>query len=238
MMDLFLPKTLTDGVVWIIVMIYQLFGLSFWRHPFTTEHPCDAAFLQIWWRHKLIHVFDGLKDSQQMLTFGWTSFETLVYCTLLHKHLFFKCDALGIGPYVTVQSDQNSSSSKSFSVSVGSMMFKHWSANSTNSGSCMASFMALALSSAESTDITNRRRWGFLNRPFNASDPPEWMKTSVTALTALQVVWTYHFIPSCRSLCKGTLSVWLSSPRRSSTDHGCSAEINTCTSSSRDRVLL
>ncbi len=27
------------GVVWIIVMLYQLFGLSFWRHPFTAEDP-------------------------------------------------------------------------------------------------------------------------------------------------------------------------------------------------------
>ncbi len=34
----FCLKTLTDGVVWIIVMFYQLFGLSFWRHPFTAEH--------------------------------------------------------------------------------------------------------------------------------------------------------------------------------------------------------
>ncbi len=27
------------GVVWIIVMLYQLFDLSFWRHPFTAEDP-------------------------------------------------------------------------------------------------------------------------------------------------------------------------------------------------------
>ncbi len=26
-------------MVWIIVIFYQLFGLSFWRHPFTAEHP-------------------------------------------------------------------------------------------------------------------------------------------------------------------------------------------------------
>ncbi len=25
------------GVVWITVMFYQLFGLSFWRHPFTAS---------------------------------------------------------------------------------------------------------------------------------------------------------------------------------------------------------
>ncbi len=45
---------------------YQLFGLSFWRHPFTAEHPllrhwCNATFLQMWWRIKLIFILDGLK---------------------------------------------------------------------------------------------------------------------------------------------------------------------------------
>ncbi len=48
-------------MVWIIVMFNQPFGLSFWRHPFTTEHPllskwCNATFLQIWWRNKLIYI--------------------------------------------------------------------------------------------------------------------------------------------------------------------------------------
>ncbi len=38
--------------LWITVMFYQLFGLSFWRHPFTAEDPlvskyCNATFLQI-----------------------------------------------------------------------------------------------------------------------------------------------------------------------------------------------
>ncbi len=41
------------GVVWItcglLLCFYQLFGLSFWRHPFTAEHPllrhwCNATF--------------------------------------------------------------------------------------------------------------------------------------------------------------------------------------------------
>ncbi len=45
---------------------YQLFGLSFWRHPFTTEDPlvskwCNATFLQIWWRNKLIYILDDLR---------------------------------------------------------------------------------------------------------------------------------------------------------------------------------
>ncbi len=57
------------GVVWItcglLWCFYQLFGLSFWRHPFTAEHPllrqwCSDTFLQIWWRNKLIYILDSL----------------------------------------------------------------------------------------------------------------------------------------------------------------------------------
>ncbi len=41
-----------SGEVCIIVMFYQLFGLSFWRHPFTAEHPLlskwrNPTFVQI-----------------------------------------------------------------------------------------------------------------------------------------------------------------------------------------------
>ncbi len=59
-MDLFLTNThlftsqdvnwwITCGLLW---CFYQLFGLSFWRHPFTAEDPlvsmwCNAKFLQI-----------------------------------------------------------------------------------------------------------------------------------------------------------------------------------------------
>ncbi len=43
----------------------QLFGLSFWRHPFTAEDTLlgkwwNATFLQNWWRNKLIYILDGL----------------------------------------------------------------------------------------------------------------------------------------------------------------------------------
>ncbi len=60
------------GVVWItcglLWCFYQLFGLSFWRHPFTAEHPLlskwwNATFLQIWWRNKLIYILDDLRVS-------------------------------------------------------------------------------------------------------------------------------------------------------------------------------
>ncbi len=78
MMDLFQLLSSQDvnwwtGVVWItcglLWCFYQLFGLSFWRHPFTAEHPllrqwCSDTFLQIWWRNKLIYILDGLRASK------------------------------------------------------------------------------------------------------------------------------------------------------------------------------
>ncbi len=43
-------KTLTDGLVWIIEMFYQLFGLSFWRHPFTAEQVMkEQTHLHLGW---------------------------------------------------------------------------------------------------------------------------------------------------------------------------------------------
>ncbi len=70
MLDLFQLLSSEDvnwwtGVVWItcglLWCFYQLFGLSFWRHPFTAEHPlrrhwCNAIFLQIWWRKTHLHL--------------------------------------------------------------------------------------------------------------------------------------------------------------------------------------
>ncbi len=59
-------------LVWItcglLRCFYQLFGLSFWRHPFTAEHPlmrhwCSDTFLQTWWRNKLILILDDLSLS-------------------------------------------------------------------------------------------------------------------------------------------------------------------------------
>ncbi len=56
--------------------LQSIHWLSFWRHPFTAEHPlmnkwCDATFLQIWWRNKLILNFIGQPDNL-FFFFGWT----------------------------------------------------------------------------------------------------------------------------------------------------------------------
>ncbi len=42
---------------------YQLFGVSFWRHPFTAEYPLvqNAKFPKSWWRNKLIYILDDLR---------------------------------------------------------------------------------------------------------------------------------------------------------------------------------
>ncbi len=63
-------------MVWIIVVFYQLFGLSFWRHPFTAEDPLvsNISLNLFWWRNKLIYIVD-----EQIL---------------ILSELFFQCDAL------------------------------------------------------------------------------------------------------------------------------------------------
>ncbi len=56
MLDLFQLLSSPDvnwwtGVVWITCVLlwcfYQLFGLSFWRHPFTAEHPLLRQWLRL-----------------------------------------------------------------------------------------------------------------------------------------------------------------------------------------------
>ncbi len=63
-----LLKNWTDGLEWcgLLWCFYQLFGLSFWRHPFTAEDPLvrqwyNDTFLQIWWRNKLNYILDDLR---------------------------------------------------------------------------------------------------------------------------------------------------------------------------------
>ncbi len=73
-----LLKTLTDGLEWcgLLWCFYQLFGLSFWRHPFTAEHPlvnkwCNARFLQIY-SDEETHLRLGWSEDEHIFIFGWT----------------------------------------------------------------------------------------------------------------------------------------------------------------------
>ncbi len=92
------------GVVWItcglLWCFYQLFGLSFWRHPFTADDPLlskwwNASFLQIWWRNTLIHILDGLRVSTFSANFHfWVNFifntsNMQLRYVLFYSHLSF-----------------------------------------------------------------------------------------------------------------------------------------------------
>ncbi len=59
-MDLSSPDiNLWTGVAWIIVDVF--IRLSFWRHPFTAEHPLlrHWCILQIWSHEDNIYIFNG-----------------------------------------------------------------------------------------------------------------------------------------------------------------------------------
>ncbi len=68
--------------------------LSFWRHPFTAEHPllrhwCRDTFLQIWSRNKLICISDGLR----VRTFSTNSHFCLNYsfnCRCMNRSLIWR----------------------------------------------------------------------------------------------------------------------------------------------------
>ncbi len=67
--------------LWIILMFYQLFGLSIWRHPFPANDPmvskwCNAKFLQICsdkeTNSSTSCIAWGRVHFQQIFIFGWT----------------------------------------------------------------------------------------------------------------------------------------------------------------------
>ncbi len=69
------------GVVWItcglLWCFYQLFGLSFWRHPFTAGDSlvsewCNAKFIRFWWRNKVIYILYGLRVTTYDINFTLT----------------------------------------------------------------------------------------------------------------------------------------------------------------------
>ncbi len=98
-MDLFLTNTqrlasqdIINGLEWItcglLWCFYQLFGLSFWWHPFTADDPSvsklfNATFLQIC-SDKLIYTSDDLR-----YIFSTFIYFCIYLCIFLDK-LFFK----------------------------------------------------------------------------------------------------------------------------------------------------
>ncbi len=64
-----LLQMLTDGLEWcgLLWCFNQLFGLSFWRHPFTAEHPLLIDVMKCYistnMTNKLIYILNGLRVS-------------------------------------------------------------------------------------------------------------------------------------------------------------------------------
>jgi len=71
------------GVVWIIVMFYQLFGLSFWRHPFTVEDPLVSK----WYNAKFLQICSDQDTNSS--TIGWPEgTDILSKCLFLGNYFF------------------------------------------------------------------------------------------------------------------------------------------------------
>ncbi len=75
--------TLFDGLIICVIFFYQLFQLSFWRHPFTAMYPLESKcwnvkFLQIYSnKEKLIYILDSLRVSAFSANFHfWVNYST------------------------------------------------------------------------------------------------------------------------------------------------------------------
>ncbi len=75
-MQLFTSQDLNwwTGVVWItcglLWCFYQMFGLSFWRHPLTSKW-CNAIIFQI-------HSYEETNSSTSWIAYGWIHFQQIV----------------------------------------------------------------------------------------------------------------------------------------------------------------
>ncbi len=57
-------------IMWIIVMFHHLFGLSFWRHPFTTEDPFVSKLCN--------DTFIITNSSTSWMALGWVHFQQIL----------------------------------------------------------------------------------------------------------------------------------------------------------------
>ncbi len=62
------------GLLW---CFYQLFGLSFWRHPFTAEDTLISKWLQC----KVLQIFsdEETNSSTSWMTWGWVHFQQMLF---------------------------------------------------------------------------------------------------------------------------------------------------------------
>ncbi len=92
------------GVIWItcglLWCFYQLFGLSFWRHPFTPEDPlvnkrCDAKFLQNCSNEETNSSTSCMSwrwvNLKKIIFFGWTFIISEVFLEIRN---FWQCEIL------------------------------------------------------------------------------------------------------------------------------------------------
>jgi len=100
-MQLFTPQEVNRGTgeVWInrglLWCFHQLFGLSFWRHPFTAGHPlvskwCNAKLLHICSHEEtFIYIFNGLRVSKCLYFKFWVNYSFTNDFTMLVQTAFF-----------------------------------------------------------------------------------------------------------------------------------------------------
>ncbi len=88
MMDMFLTNTqllasqdinwwtgvewITCGLLW---YFYQLFGLSFWRHPFTAEDPLVSKWCNATFNHKYIYIYTFYLKNYNWTLFAWLNMQ-------------------------------------------------------------------------------------------------------------------------------------------------------------------
>ncbi len=95
MMDLFLTNTQLlasqdinwwTGVLWItcglLWCFYQMFGLSFWRHPFTAED----SLVSKWWNATFLQICSHEEINSSTFTswmaWGWGHFQPITLCLI------------------------------------------------------------------------------------------------------------------------------------------------------------
>ncbi len=94
-----LLQMLTDGLEWcgLLWCFYQLFGLSFWRHPFTAEHPLlrhwwNDTFLQTWWRN-MINLSGKLISLEHGVVIVLMTCECCWYRLVYEGSFYFLCNS-------------------------------------------------------------------------------------------------------------------------------------------------